>query len=172
MKDVTTATGTTVTGNAIEQLLFTENARSGERSLANTTITDQAAYAYDLAHGLSGGGEGHADAHAAGLTNLLHTTAPAVVAFALHHLGELLPDLADEQLARIDAAAVALSLKVCEDLSGAHGPDPVDEQLPTASSDPALPAGQLGLWPAERARWPLLTWPAASSWTQCEAVGE
>ncbi|MFG2681299.1 hypothetical protein [Streptomyces sp. NPDC048392] len=152
MKDVTTTTGTTVTGSAIEQLLFTENSRTDARRLAHTTIADQATYAYDLAHGLSGGGEVHAEAHAAGLTNLLHTTAPAVVAFALHHLGELLPDLTDEQWARIDAAAVALSLRVCEDLSGANGTEPVDEQLPTASSAPALPTGQLGLWPTERVR--------------------
>ncbi|KMS74197.1 hypothetical protein ACM01_14850 [Streptomyces viridochromogenes] len=61
MKDVTTTTGTT-----IEHLPFTEQARAGIRRLANTTITDQASYAYGLAHGLSDEGETHAVAHAAG----------------------------------------------------------------------------------------------------------
>jgi hypothetical protein len=44
--------------------------------------------------------------------------APGVVAFALHHLRPLLPDLSDEQWARVDAAAVELDLRLCEDLSG------------------------------------------------------
>ncbi|WP_318199188.1 hypothetical protein [Streptomyces sp. SCL15-4] len=71
---------------------------------------------------------------------------PGIVAFALHHLRPLLPDLTDGQWARIDAAAVALDLRVCEDLTGANGTDPVDKQVPPACCDPALPAGQIGLW--------------------------
>jgi hypothetical protein len=121
MKDVATTTGTTVTGSAIEQLLFTGNSRTGVRGLAHATITDRASYAYDLAHGLSGGGEVHTDAHAAGLTNLLHTTAPAVVAFALHHLGDLLPDLTGAQWARIDAPS---SLPALGGLFTAEGTGP------------------------------------------------
>ncbi|MDX3232564.1 hypothetical protein [Streptomyces sp. ME19-01-6] len=46
---------------------------------------------------------------------------PGIVAFALHHLGALLPDLTAEQRARIDAAARVLSIQVREDLTGANG---------------------------------------------------
>ncbi|MFE4662551.1 hypothetical protein ACFRFJ_38410 [Streptomyces hydrogenans] len=71
------------------------------------------------AYALSGGGELHPDAHSPAVTNLLHNVTPGIVAFALHHLRPLLPDLTDEQWTRIDAAAIALDLRVCEDLSGA-----------------------------------------------------
>ncbi|MBU3869033.1 hypothetical protein KN815_34775 [Streptomyces sp. 4503] len=127
MKDVTTATGGTVPGAAIEQLLFTQDCRGGVRGLADTTICEKAAYAYELAYRLSGGGDLHRDAHSAGVSNLLGHVAPGIVAFALHHLGALLPDLTDEQWARIDAAAVSLSLRVCEDLTGANGGTGTDD---------------------------------------------
>ncbi|MEU3400634.1 hypothetical protein [Streptomyces filamentosus] len=119
MENVTTAAGTTVPGAAIEQLLFTTDWLTGVRGAANTTLTEQADSAYRLAYALSGGGELHPDAHSAALANLLHSVTPGIVAFALHHLRPLLPDLTDEQWTRIDAAAVELDLRVCEDLSGA-----------------------------------------------------
>ncbi|MGW9175862.1 hypothetical protein [Streptomyces decoyicus] len=121
MKDITTTTGTTVPGSAIDQLLITEHWLTGVRAVANTTVGERAAYAYESAYRLSGGGDLDHDAHRAASTNLLHGVAPAVVAFALHHLGALLDDLTDEQWARIDAAAIALDLRVCEDLTGANG---------------------------------------------------
>ncbi|MFD5390786.1 hypothetical protein ACFWMG_38865 [Streptomyces sp. NPDC127074] len=121
MNDVTTTTGDTVPAAAIRQLLFTEDCRGGVRGLADTTICDQAEYAYGLAYRRSGGGDLHHDAHSVGLSNLLGHVTPGIVAFALHHLGELLPGLTTEQWARIDAAALALSLQVCEDLTGAGG---------------------------------------------------
>ncbi|MGR3935321.1 hypothetical protein [Streptomyces sp. BRA346] len=121
MNDVTTAVGGAVSGAAVDQLLFTEDCRGGVRGLANTTLCDQAAYAYELAHGRSGGGGLHRDAHSAGVSNLLGHVAPGIVAFALHHLGALLPDLTGEQQERITAAARALSLRVREDLTGAGG---------------------------------------------------
>lgn len=120
MKDVTPATGGTVAGTALEQLLVTENWNEGLRALAHATISERAAYAYDIAHGLTGGGDLHRDAHSAGVSNLLGHVTPGIVAFALHHLGTLLPDLTDEQQARIDAAARALSIQVREDLTGAN----------------------------------------------------
>ncbi|MGW0653261.1 hypothetical protein ACWD4T_31460 [Streptomyces umbrinus] len=122
MHNITTATGTTVPGHAIEQLLFTEDWLTGVRAVANTTISDHASRSYESAYVLSGGGEFHREAHDAGVTNLLHGAAAGIVAFALHHLRPLLPDLTDEQWARIDAAAVALDSRVCEDLTGANGP--------------------------------------------------
>ncbi|MEH0415941.1 hypothetical protein [Streptomyces sp. B21-083] len=91
----------------------------GGRATANIALTEQADYAYRLAYALSGGGEIHPDAHSAAVANLLHSVAPGIVAFALHHLRPLLPDLSDEQWARVDAAAVELDLRLCEDLSGA-----------------------------------------------------
>ncbi|MEU8883837.1 hypothetical protein [Streptomyces hydrogenans] len=120
MEDITTAAGTTVPGAAIEQLLFTTDWLTGVRGAANDTLTEQADSTYRLAYALSGGDELHPDAHNAALANLLHSVPPGIVAFALHHLHPLLPDLTDEQWTRIDAAAVALDLRVCEDLSGAN----------------------------------------------------
>lgn len=121
MKNITTATGTTVSGSAIEQLLFTKDWLTGVRAMTNTTISDRASCAYESAFALSGGGDLHRDAHSAAVTNLLHSAAPGIVAFALHHLRPLLPDLTDEQRARVDAAAGAPSSRVCEDLTGANG---------------------------------------------------
>ncbi|MGW2415971.1 hypothetical protein ACWCV5_27925 [Streptomyces tubercidicus] len=121
MKDITTTTGTTVPGSAIEQLPVTEHWLTGVRAVANTRIRERAAHAYESAYALSGGRDLHHDAHHAASTNLLHEVAPAVVAFALHHLGAVLPDLTDEQWARLDAAAIDLDLRVCEDLTGANG---------------------------------------------------
>ncbi|WP_424892185.1 hypothetical protein [Streptomyces sp. XH2] len=123
MKDPTTITGDTVPATAIDQLLATADCDFGARSLANTTLTEEAAYAYELAHGLSGGGDLHADAHQAGISNLLGKTVPAAVAFALHHLGALLPDLTAPQWERIDAACAALHPRIARDLSGANGTD-------------------------------------------------
>ncbi|MFJ4700513.1 hypothetical protein ACIP5N_21960 [Streptomyces sp. NPDC088768] len=122
MDDITTATGATVPASAIEQLLFTEDWLNGVRAMANTTISDRAGAAYASAYALSGGGELHDDAHSVAVANLLHGSAPGIIAFALHHLRPLLPDLTDDQWARVDAAAVALDLHVCEDLTGANGP--------------------------------------------------
>ncbi|MGW7620829.1 hypothetical protein ACWGLG_34330 [Streptomyces antimycoticus] len=130
MNDVTTTTGGTVPGTAIEQLLFTQDCWGGVRGLADTTICEKAAYTYELAYRLSGGGELHRDAHSAGISNLLGHVTPGIVAFALHHLGALLPDLTDEQQERIDTAARALSLRVCEDLTGAGGTG-TDDDGPT-----------------------------------------
>ncbi|MGW1833779.1 hypothetical protein ACWCO0_23045 [Streptomyces tubercidicus] len=121
MKDITTTTGTTVPGSAIAQLLVTKDWLTGVRAAANSTVGERAAHAYESAYRLSGGGDLDHDAHRAASTNLLHEVAPAVVAFALHHLGAVLPDLTDEQWARLDAAAGALDLRVCEDLTGANG---------------------------------------------------
>ncbi|MFF5456192.1 hypothetical protein ACFY40_33945 [Streptomyces sp. NPDC012950] len=89
------------------------------RGAANAALTEQAESTYRLAYALSGGGELHPDAHSSALANLLHSVTPGIVAFALRHLRPLLPDLTDEQWTRTDAAAVALDLRVCEDLSGA-----------------------------------------------------
>ncbi|MGA5566624.1 hypothetical protein ACPCUV_36405 [Streptomyces platensis] len=75
MKDVTTTTGTTVPGSAIEQLLVTEEWLTGVRAVANTTVSEQATHAYESAYVLSGGGELHPDAHRAASTNLLHGVA-------------------------------------------------------------------------------------------------
>jgi hypothetical protein len=119
MENITTAAESTVSGAAIEQLLFTTDWLTGVRATANIALTEQADYAYRLAYALSGGGELHPDAHSAAVANLLPSVAPGIVAFALHHLRPLLPDLSDEQWARVDAAAVELDLRLCEDLSGA-----------------------------------------------------
>lgn len=132
MKDAQTASGDMVPGSAIEQLLATADCDSGVRRLANETLTDEATYAYGLAHGLSGGGELHDDANSAGIDNLLGKAVPAAVAFALHHLGELLPDLTIQQWERIDAASIALHLRINEDLTGANGTgaDPCPDASP------------------------------------------
>ncbi|MFM9709159.1 helicase associated domain-containing protein [Streptomyces galilaeus] len=118
MENITTAAESTASGAAIEQLLFTTDWLTGGRATANIALTEQADYAYRLAY-LSGGDELHPDAHSAAVANLLHSVAPGIVAFALHRLRPLLPDLSDEQWARVDAAAVELDLRLCEDLSGA-----------------------------------------------------
>lgn len=49
---------------------------------------------------------------------------PSIVAFALHHLGALLPDLTDDQWVRLDTAAVELDHQICEALTGANAPGP------------------------------------------------
>ncbi|WP_406723586.1 hypothetical protein WJ438_01305 [Streptomyces sp. GD-15H] len=54
-------------------------------------------------------------------------------AFVLHHLRPLLPDLTDEQWAHIDAAAVALSLPVCEGLTRANSVDDDRSELKETS---------------------------------------
>ncbi|MFI2241086.1 hypothetical protein [Streptomyces chrestomyceticus] len=147
MDDPTIPDATTVPAPAIEQLLFTGASTTGVRAKARATISEQAAYAYECAYALSGGGDLHRDAHDVAVTNLLHCTSRSVLAFALHHLRPLLPDLTDEQWGRIDAAVIALDFRVAEDLTGANGPDPPDAtQLPDARCGPALPAGQTGLW--------------------------
>lgn len=130
MKDARTVSGARVPGSAIDQLLATADCHVGVRHLASTTLTEEATYAYDLAHGLSGGGDLHPDAHSAGVSNLLGKAVPAAVAFALHHLGALLPDLTTEQWERIDAACVALHLRISEDLTGANGTGPQPVTLP------------------------------------------
>ncbi|MFM9681627.1 hypothetical protein [Streptomyces brasiliscabiei] len=148
MDDVTTATGTTVPGDAIEQLLFTEDWLTGVRAVAHDTISERASNAYENAYALSGGREFHEDAHSVAVTNLLHCTANSIVAFALHHLRPLLPDLTDEQWARIDATVTALDLRVSEDLTGANGTDPRDVRGPGPEQLTLAPkvVGQTALW--------------------------
>ncbi|MFD9771626.1 hypothetical protein ACFWXE_15095 [[Kitasatospora] papulosa] len=131
MNDATTVSGETIPGPVIDQLLATVACADGARSIAHTTLTEEAAYTYGLAYGLSGGRDLDHDAHSAGIGNLLGHAVPAAVAFALHHLGALLPDLTTEQWERLDAAATRLHLKICEDLTGANGTG--DE--PCASAD-------------------------------------
>lgn len=89
---------------------------------------------YALAYGLFGGRDLHHGAHSAGIDNLLGHAVPAVVAFAVHHLGALLPDLTIEQGERLDAVATTLHRKICEDLTGANGTG--DETLPPADAVP------------------------------------
>jgi hypothetical protein len=148
MGDVTTATGTTVPATAIEQLLFTEDWLTGVRAIAHDTISERASIAYETAYGLSGGRESHEDAHSVAVTNLLHCTTNSIVAFALHHLRPLLPDLTDEQWARIDATVTALDLRVSEDLTGANGTDPRDVRMPGPEQLTLTPevVGQTALW--------------------------
>ncbi|MFJ4526550.1 hypothetical protein ACIP4Y_37560 [Streptomyces sp. NPDC088810] len=57
------------------------------------------------------------------------------MAFALHHLGALLPDLTSEQWERLDAAAIALCSRTCEYLTGANGTG--DDASPPLVPDPA-----------------------------------
>ncbi|WND40792.1 hypothetical protein RI578_41625 (plasmid) [Streptomyces sp. BB1-1-1] len=121
MNDATTVSGETIPGPVIDQLLATVACADGARAIAHTTLTEEAAYTYCLAYGLSGGRDLDHDAHSAGIGNLLGHAVPAAVAFALHHLGALLPDLTTEQWERLDAAATRLHLKICEDLTGANG---------------------------------------------------
>ncbi|MFD8727783.1 hypothetical protein [Streptomyces sp. NPDC059611] len=121
MNDATTASGEIIPGSVIDQLLATVDCSDGERALANTTLAEEASYTYGLAYGLSGGRDLHPDAHSAATANLLGHAVPAVVAFALHHLGALLPDLTGQQWERLDAVATTLHLKICEDLTGASG---------------------------------------------------
>lgn len=121
MNDATTVSGEIIPGSVIDQLLATVDCADGERALANNTLAEEAAYKYGLAYGLSGGRDLHHDAHSAGIDNLLGHAVPAAVAFALHHLGALLPDLTSEQWERLDAVATTLHLKICEDLTGANG---------------------------------------------------
>ncbi|MFE9769417.1 hypothetical protein ACFYPC_33680 [Streptomyces sp. NPDC005808] len=148
MKDVTTATGTTVHRNAIARMLFTEDWLTGVRAVAHDTISERASNAYENAYVLSGGREFHEDAHSVAVTNLLHCTANSIVAFALHHLRPLLPDLTDEQWARIDAAVIALDSRVSQDLTGANGTDPRDVRGPSPEQLTPAPevAGQTALW--------------------------
>ncbi|MFD8947578.1 hypothetical protein ACFV0B_01790 [Streptomyces xanthophaeus] len=121
MNDATTVSGETIPGTVIDQLLATVDCADGVRALANTTLTEEAAHTYGLAYGLSGGRDLHHEPHTAGIDNLLGHVVPAAVAFALHHLGALLPDLTIEQCERLDAAAISLHLRICEDLTGANG---------------------------------------------------
>ncbi|MER5376257.1 hypothetical protein [Streptomyces sp. NPDC002553] len=148
MEDVTTATGTTVPAAAIEQLLFTEDWLTGVRAIAHDTISERASIAYGSAYHLSGGREFHDDAHSAALHNLLRCTTNSIVAFALHHLRPLLPDLTDEQWARIDATVTALDLKVAEDLTSAYGTDPREVRAPGPEQLALAPeaVGQTALW--------------------------
>ncbi|KOT80894.1 hypothetical protein ADK70_26915 [Streptomyces rimosus subsp. pseudoverticillatus] len=146
MDDAATATGTAVSAAAIEHLQCTENSTTGVRAKARATISEQAAYAYESAYALSGGGDLHRDAHDVAVTKLLHCTTRSITAFALHHLRPLLPDLTDEQWDRINAAVTALDLRIAEDLTGANGPDPDATQPPDAYCVPALPTGQTRLW--------------------------
>ncbi|MFE7076375.1 hypothetical protein ACFU96_40435 [Streptomyces sp. NPDC057620] len=137
MENITTAAESTVSGAAIEQLLFTTDWLTGGRATANIALTEQEDYAYRLAYALSGGGELHPDAHSAAVANLLHSVASGIVALALHHLRPLLPDLSDEQWARVDAAAVELDLRLREDLSGASVmPEAAGSPLPHAPHTP------------------------------------
>ncbi|MFC9931899.1 hypothetical protein [Streptomyces sp. NPDC127190] len=130
MEDVTTATGTTVPAAAIEQLLFTKDWLKGVRAIAHDTISERASIAYTSAYHLSGSREFHDDAHSTAVHNLLHCTTNSIVAFALYHLRPLLPDLTDEQRARIDATVTALDLQVSEDLTRANGTDPREVRAP------------------------------------------
>ena len=104
-------------GPAARTLLFTHEA-TGPRGAAHERITVRAAVAFGTAFHSSGGDNG--DAHEAGLHNVLQHIAPGVAAFVLHHLGAVLPDLTPQQWERVDAVAVALDLRVCEDLSAAE----------------------------------------------------
>ncbi|MFF9024898.1 hypothetical protein [Streptomyces eurythermus] len=56
-----------------------------------------ASIAYEFAYHLSGGREFHDDADSTAVHNLLLCTTNSIVAFALHHLRPLLPDLTDER---------------------------------------------------------------------------
>ena len=129
MTDTVTATTDSIVPDALAaRLLATADCDSGVRGLAHATLTEEASYGYGLAHGLSGGGDLHPDAHSVGIANLLGRAVPAAVAFALHHLDELLPDFTVEQWERINAASRALHPRIHRDLTGANG----------AGSDPLL----------------------------------
>lgn len=52
MKDITTTTSTTAPGHAIEQRLATEHWLTGVRAVANTTVGERAAHAYEPAYAL------------------------------------------------------------------------------------------------------------------------
>lgn len=123
----TATTDRTVPDALAARLMATADCDSGVRGLAHTTLTEEASYAYELAHGLSGGGDLHPDVHSVAIANLLGKVVPAAVAFALHHLHELLPDLTVEQCERVDAASSALHPRIYRDLTGANGTgnDPV-----------------------------------------------
>ncbi|EST36839.1 hypothetical protein [Streptomyces roseochromogenus] len=131
MEDVTTATGT-VASDAIEQLLFAQDA-PGVRAIARDTISERVSNAYESTYVLSGGRD---------------CTANSIVAFALHHLEPLLPDLTAEQWARIDAAVLALDLEVSEDLTGANGTEPRAVRVPGPGQLTLAPkaVGQTALW--------------------------
>jgi hypothetical protein len=109
---------------ATARALLATHDTTGLRRLAYDRIAEQASLAYGTAFHLSGGGDGGESAHDAGLHNAVHHIAPSIVAFALHHLGAVLPDLTIAQWERLDQAAIALDLRVCEDLSAANGPGP------------------------------------------------
>ncbi|MFB1046820.1 hypothetical protein [Streptomyces chrestomyceticus] len=143
MDDPTIPDATTVPA-AIEQLLFTEDSTTGVRARARAAVSEHALYAYQSAYVLSGGGDLHRDAHDVAVTNLLHCTSRSVIAFALHHLRPLLPDLTDAQWDRVDAAVTALDLRIAEELTAANSPGPDDTQLPDACGAPTVPAGQAG----------------------------
>ncbi|MEU0219764.1 hypothetical protein ABZ281_33840 [Streptomyces sp. NPDC006265] len=121
MNGATTVSGEIIPRSVIDQLLATVGCSDGVRARANSTLAEEATYKYGLAYGLSGGRDLPHDAHSAGIDNLLGHAVPAVVAFALHHLGSLLPDLTIEQWERLNAVATTLHLKICEDLTGANG---------------------------------------------------
>lgn len=93
----------------------------GGAGIAHDTISERASRACETAYHLSDGREFHDDAHSVAVTNLLHCTTNSIAAFALHHLRPLLPDLTDEQWARIDATVTALDSRVSEELTGANG---------------------------------------------------
>jgi hypothetical protein len=107
---------------------------TGLRGAAYEQITSQAAIAFGTAYQLSGGAddEGAVDA---GLHNALHRIVPGITAFALHHLGALLPDLTAEQWNRLDRAAVDLDLEVSEALTGANEPGTEPEQPDLADAE-------------------------------------
>lgn len=128
---------------AVEALLVTHDT-TGPRRSAYERITAEAAIAFGTAYHLSGGADDDT-AVDAGLHNALHRIVPGITAFALHHLGDLLPDLTAEQWERLDQAAVDLDLEVSEALTGAGEPGAEPGQPDLASAE-----GDVG----ESARWP------------------
>ncbi|MFD4788714.1 hypothetical protein ACFWN1_16970 [Streptomyces sp. NPDC058459] len=118
---------------AVEALLVTHDT-TGPRRAAYEQITAQAALAFGTAYHLSGGADDDT-AVDAGLHNALHRIVPGITAFALHHLGALLPDLTNEQWERLDQAAVGLDLDVSEALTGADEPGTEPEQPDLANAE-------------------------------------
>lgn len=125
-RDPTTEPAPRTPGGYHHALLVTHDT-TGPRRTAYERLADQATIAFGTAYHLSGGADDDA-AVDAGLHNVLHRIVPGITAFALHHLGALLPDLTAEQWQRLDQAAVELDLEVCEILTDADEPDTAPEQ--------------------------------------------
>lgn len=122
VKDVTTATGATVPAAAIEKLVFATAENTAPSPRPRTTRSPSRPRTPTASPTACPAANTPPTPTTRASPTSCTAPPPMIVAYAMHHLGELLPDLTEEQWARLDAAAVELDYRSAKHSLGRAAP--------------------------------------------------